>query len=181
MISVKSDHQSVCTPWLIPLGAIALMMWLCIFHSATEPFWFDELASVYMVSDSSLHNMLAAFCDHTNHMPPLYFILGFGWCKLFGVSELSIRMLSSLGMSTAFVVVWALLRRVYGTLPATVAAIVVFFFSLTLQYQNTQASPLRPAGRLRSRYCAWRIWHIVMARQRFHGGCFSPMRPRMPR
>jgi len=58
--------------------------------------------------------MMVAFADKFTNVPPLYFILGWLWARAFGVTELSLRLFSSLGMSIACVITWMTLRRNYA-------------------------------------------------------------------
>jgi hypothetical protein len=111
----------------------------CIMMSPKKYLWNDELFSWYLVADPSFSHMWKAFSDELNNTPPLYFVFGWAWARVFGASELSLRLLSSLGLSAALVVVWAMLRRVYGFWPSWIGTLVVFLTSRIVLIENAEA------------------------------------------
>ena len=76
------------------------------------PAYIDEAYSYNLITDSSLTHMLSALRDGADGAFPLYPVFAFGWEKLFGSSELSLRLTGGL-----FVILFAwhwsscLLRR----------------------------------------------------------------------
>ncbi|ARV58028.1 hypothetical protein BZZ01_04705 [Nostocales cyanobacterium HT-58-2] len=125
--------------YLIPLLATLTLLILCIIISSKRFFWFDELISYYVLNDRSFSHMMVAFHDKLNNTPPLYFILGWVWAKVFGSTELSLRLFSSLGMCIAFVTAWITLRRAYAFWPASVGTLAVFCTSELFIHQNSEA------------------------------------------
>jgi dolichyl-phosphate-mannose-protein mannosyltransferase len=99
----------------------------------------DELLSYYLLSDKSFLHMLSAFHDKINAAPPLYFLVGWIWARIFGASELSLRLISCIGMSAALWLVWATLRRTYGFWPTSIAVLSVFCTSGIVLWQNAEA------------------------------------------
>jgi hypothetical protein len=83
--------------------------------------------------------MLTAFHDKINNTPLLYFLLGWGWDKLFGSSELSLRMFSSVGMGIALLIVWTTLRRTYAFWATSIGTLGVFCTSQLILEQNAEA------------------------------------------
>src|SRR5205085_4151068 len=72
-----------------------------------QSFWADEAVTVGRVLKPSLWDTLN-FVPSSEATPPLYYILAWGWTRLFGHSELGIRSLSAgLGMATIPVAWWA--------------------------------------------------------------------------
>jgi Dolichyl-phosphate-mannose-protein mannosyltransferase len=125
--------------YVVPaLGVVSLVI-SCVVFSAKKYFGNDELLSYYLLSDKSFFHMLSAFHDKINAAPPLYFLLGWIWSRIFGASELSLRLFSCLGMSAALWLVWATLRRTYGLWPTSVAVLSVFCTSGIVLWQNTEA------------------------------------------
>jgi uncharacterized membrane protein len=57
-------------------------------------FWEDEAVSIYLVH-MDLGGMLSTIPD-TERTPPLYYLLAWGWTRLFGYGEVGIRSLSVL-------------------------------------------------------------------------------------
>jgi hypothetical protein len=83
--------------------------------------------------------MMAAFHDKLNNTPPLYFVLGWGWSRLFGASDLSLRLFSCLGIGVGSWFTWLTLRRNYGLWPTTFAVLIVFCLSTMVLSQNAEA------------------------------------------
>ena len=125
--------------FLTPLVAIFVLTASCIASTYYLPFWFDELLTHYVVSDPSFSHMLGAESDLINTTPPLYFIVVWPLAQIFGASELPLRLFSSFAISAALVMTWHLLRRLYGTRPASVAVVVGFLGSTAVWYQNMEA------------------------------------------
>src|SRR5690349_15334622 len=73
----------------------AVLTVAAILISPKKPFWIDELFSYYFLSAESFETLLGAFHDKLNNSPFAYFGLGWLWGKAFGVTELSLRLLSS--------------------------------------------------------------------------------------
>ena len=111
----------------------------CIIVSDKKYFWNDELYSYYLLADQSFTHMLVAFHDKINNTPPLYFLLGWVWGKIFGSTELSLRLFSSVGMCVACVIVWITLRRTYNFWSAAIGVLSVFCTSSLVLSQNAEA------------------------------------------
>lgn len=125
--------------YIVPaLGTVSLVV-SCIVFSAKKYFVNDELLSYYLLSDKSFFHMLSAFHDKINTSPPLYFLLGWIWARTFGASELSLRLFSCLGMSTALWLLWVTLRRTYGFWPTSIGVLSVFCTSGIVLWQNAEA------------------------------------------
>jgi hypothetical protein len=120
------------------LGTVSLVV-SCVVISAKKYFVNDELLSYYLLSDKSFFHMLSAFHDKINAAPPLYFLLGWVWARIFSASELSLRLFSCLGMSVALWLLWATLRRSYGFWPTSIGVLSVFCTSGIVLWQNAEA------------------------------------------
>ena len=77
-----------------------------------QSFWFDEAVTVELVRKSLL-GMLKAL-PNTESTPPLYYVLAWGWAKVFGTGEVGLRSLSAL-LGTATVPVVFFIGRLYGS------------------------------------------------------------------
>lgn len=140
MIFTKRLSSSI-NKWeyTIPIFATLSLIISCIIVSEKKYFWLDELFSFYLVNDKSFAHMMVALSDKINNAPPLYFILGWLWIKLFSATELTLRLFSSLGMCTAFVIVWITLRRTYNFWSASIGTLTAFCLSSAILEQNTEA------------------------------------------
>ncbi|MCL6260625.1 glycosyltransferase family 39 protein [Aquiflexum sp. TKW24L] len=102
-------------------------------------FWNDEIYSWFLLSDPSFLHMWEAFSDQINNTPPLYFLIGWLWAQIFGDSALSLRLFSALGIFTALVLIWFILRRYYDFWPVAIGLAMVFCTSQLIMEQNTEA------------------------------------------
>ena len=128
----KADLAS----WLfLAVGCLALTVG-CIVHSHHSPMWVDELYSFDLIQDPSLPHMLAASGDQADGSPPLYYLLVRPWATVFGLSELSLRLFTSLAFCVAFVLIWKMLRRAYAFWPSALALALVIGTSHVIRFEN---------------------------------------------
>lgn len=125
--------------YAIPVLAITSLVISCVIISSKKYFWNDELFSYYFLSDPSFSKMLIAFHDKINNTPILYFLLGWVWDKIFGSSELSYRLFSSLSVCVALATIWVVLRRTYRFWPTSIGTLGVFCTSSIIIFQNAEA------------------------------------------
>ncbi|WP_460553749.1 hypothetical protein [Hymenobacter daeguensis] len=125
--------------YLLPGFAVCAILFHCVTVSAKKFFWNDELFSYYMTSEASYDKMLIAFHDKLNNTPFLYFFLGWNWDKLFGSSELSLRLFTSLGMCIALAIAWVVIRRTFHFWPTALGVSLVFCTSNLILIQNGEA------------------------------------------
>jgi len=131
-------------PWhpidliLLTLAATSLAA-SCLLMSPKKYFWCDEVFSWTLVTDQSFGHMLAALAQGADGAPPLFYVIGRLWSHAFGTGELALRSVSCLGFIAAMGVMWAILRRAYGTWPAAIASVTVFATSQSVLYQIAEA------------------------------------------
>jgi len=139
VISNEVPPKVVIWDYVIPALSVSALLISCIIVSSKRYFWIDELETYLLVRDHSFRHMLIAFGDKFTNMPPLYFVLGWLWARAFGVTELSLRLFSSLGMCVACVVTWITLRRNYRFWPTVVGTLGTFFLTDLVLVQNAEA------------------------------------------
>jgi len=139
MILTKKKLPIIRPEYIFPLLAAASLLISCILISNKKYFWNDELYSYYLLADQSFVHMLTAFHDKINNTPFLYFLIGWLWTRIFGSSELSLRIFSSLGCCIASLAVWITLRRTYSLIPTSIGVFTVFCTSNLILYQNSEA------------------------------------------
>lgn len=105
---------NAATPWLA-LGAIVLLAALLRFATLrTQSIWFDEAATWDLVR-RPFGEMLDRIPDGESN-PPLYYVLEWGWTRVFGDGEAGLRSLSSLVGLLMVPVAYAIGRRAAGGL-----------------------------------------------------------------
>jgi hypothetical protein len=125
--------------YVIPALAVVSFIVSCVIVSSKRYFWIDELFTYLLIGDRSFRHMLIAFGDKFTNVPPLYFVLGWVWARAFGVTELSLRLFSALGMSVACVVTWITLRRNYEFWPTVIGTLGAFCLTDIVLAQNAEA------------------------------------------
>jgi hypothetical protein len=125
--------------YVVPALAIVSLLISCVIVSSKKFFWNDELYSYYFLVDQFFTHMLGAFHDKINNTPPLYFLLGWLWARVFGSTELSLRLFSSLGMCIACATVWITLRRTYSFWSTSIGVLSIFCTSSLILSQNAEA------------------------------------------
>src|SRR6266513_4889140 len=138
---MSADEPAVAPKWeyVVPVLAALSLLVSCVLISDKKYFWNDELLSYYLLSDHSFRHMLVAFHDKINSAPPLYFILGWVWANIFGASELSLRLLSCLGICAGLLLMWVTLRRTFGFFPTAIGVLSVFCSLKIVLEQNVEA------------------------------------------
>src|SRR3954463_7067423 len=90
-----------------------------------QSYWYDEAVTVGLVR-MDLPGMLSAIYHHES-TPPLYYVLAWGWAKLFGTGEVGLRSLSALIGTASIPVFYAaareLVSRRVGLAVAALAAV----------------------------------------------------------
>src|SRR3954454_9388894 len=82
-------------PYVRALAAITVLAAVIRFAVMGIPsYWLDEGFTVLILKGSLSHALDTI--PKTESPPPLYYVLGWGWAKLFGTSESGVRSLSAL-------------------------------------------------------------------------------------
>lgn len=135
---MMTRKKEINLEWLIPLLGMLSLLLASGITSASKYLWNDELLSFFLLNDPSFPHMLMAWGDKFNQAPPLYFVLGWCWDKLFGSTELSLRLFSSVALGIALMLVWLTLRRTYSFWTTTLATLSVFGLSELVGYHNSE-------------------------------------------
>jgi len=103
-----------------------LLIGLCVVRSHGRLLWSDELFSWNMLNDPSFRHMMAGWNLGADSGGVMYYLLARPWVDVVGLSELNLRLFSTLGVMVAVVFVWIGGRRYYST--SAVAFGVAFVF-----------------------------------------------------
>jgi len=124
---------------LVLVAAAVAIVGCCVADSYRRLFWCDEAFTAFAVGDPSLNHMLAGLRDEINAMPPLFFVLGWCWAQLFGVSALSLRLPSAIFLIMGIVVLWLTLRQLTHRWAAVACAVALPLLSNQFIYNVCEA------------------------------------------
>jgi mannosyltransferase len=119
--------------WWPVAGVAALAAALRWFRIDAQSLWYDEGISAHQLTRSFPDIVRAAALD--TH-PPLYYETLKVWGELFGSSELGLRSLSAVWGLLAVVLTWLIGRRLFGSLPGTLAALLLTVAPLAVYYSQ---------------------------------------------
>ncbi len=109
--------------WLLLALILLLGAGLRCLHLDSECPLHDELITLRYLDAPNLAAFLEGVRPNNGPVPPLYFVLEYGWSRVAGRSELAQRLLSiGLGMAS-IVVVYLIARRMFGTGAALISTL----------------------------------------------------------
>jgi hypothetical protein len=85
-----------------------------------QSYWYNEAATVFLVRHS-LGSMLHLIPNMEGN-PPLYYILAWGWSRLFGIGEVGLRSFSALAGTALIPVTYAIAKHMAGVRVGIVVA-----------------------------------------------------------
>jgi mannosyltransferase len=122
------QKRGVPTELLILAGITIIGAALRFATITSQSYWYDEATTVRELQ-MSFGGMLHAVA-HTESTPPLYYVLGWVWAKLFGTGEAGLRSLSAIAGVAAIPVAYLcgrdLVSRAAGLLAASFVAVSPF-------------------------------------------------------
>jgi mannosyltransferase len=122
-------------------GVVVLAAALRFIDLGSQSFWFDESATATIIR-RPLSGVLHALPSGES-TPPLYYVLVWGWSKLFGSSEAGLRSFSALVGTATVPVAWLATRRLAsGRVAAIAAALIAVEPTLVWYSQETRAYAL---------------------------------------
>ncbi|TMK40263.1 MAG: DUF2723 domain-containing protein [Actinobacteria bacterium] len=101
-------------------GALGVAVLLRFATLHLQSFDFDELQTVRLLR-GGFGDLLAGIARDES-TPPLYYIVAWGWCKLFGTGEVGLRSLSAVLGTVTIPVVYAIARELASRRAAIIAA-----------------------------------------------------------
>jgi uncharacterized membrane protein len=119
-----------CWP-LIALTALAAVLRFATLD--LQSFWYDEAYTPVHVLHASLGVTLRAV-SHTENTPPLWYVLIWGWSRIWGSGEVALRSLSALAGVLTVPVAWGIGRELAGRRAALLAATLVAVNPLFVWY-----------------------------------------------
>jgi len=125
--------------WLFPALGVVSLLASCILWSLRKQMWGDEVFTHVELSDPSLTHLLSAATRLGGAGMPLFYLTAWPWAHVFGFSDLSLRLYSSVGVCGAFLILVLTLRRFVSPSSAFLGAAFGLFASLIVLDQNSEA------------------------------------------
>ena len=117
---------------LFYLFAAALFIRLLFLN---QSFWLDEAITANVVKNLSYQQIITEFSPNDFH-PPFFYLVSKAWSSLFGVSEISLRMISVLASLFAGYLLYLTVKARYNSKIAYYAAFFFLFNPLILYYSQ---------------------------------------------
>jgi uncharacterized membrane protein len=115
---------------LILLGAAALRL-----HGiGRQSLWFDEAATVHIVGLPFGQMMERIKSDERT--PPLHYAILYAWTRVFGNSEVSVRLPSAIAGTATVAMLYLLVRELFGVTEAALAALMLALSRYQINYSQ---------------------------------------------
>lgn len=137
--SPNPRNQDFVGRWLFPALGVLTLLASCVALSMKKQEWADEIFTRIEVSDPSLGHLMHALTRLGGAGMPLFYLTAWPWAHIFGVSDLSLRLYSSVGICGAFLVLTSALRRCFSARAAFLGVAFGLFASLIVVDQNAEA------------------------------------------
>lgn len=125
--------------WIFPALGVLSLLASCMLWSIRRRLWGDEVFSWIELSDPSLRHLLSAVTRLGGAGMPLFYLTAWPWARVFGLSDLSLRLYSSAGVCGAFLILVFALRRRFSAAAAFLGVGFGLFASLVAIEQNSEA------------------------------------------
>jgi hypothetical protein len=128
--------QGRALPWWWPLAALLLLAAaLRLSTLSLQSFWYDEAYTPVHVLHPSLVATLESVV-HRENTPPLWYVLIWGWSRIFGTGEVALRLPSALAGIAAVALAWGIGRELAGRRVALAMAALVAVNPLFVWYSQ---------------------------------------------
>ncbi|MGP8252706.1 MAG: ArnT family glycosyltransferase [Terracidiphilus sp.] len=141
-LGIRSERSIVRHERRYLLLALAIFTLVAAYHACTVPLWFDEFFTLFISRLASLPEMLRAM--PADGQPPLQYLLTHLSLRLFGATELAVRLPELLAYMAAGLLTYRIVRR-HGT---AIQALFALAFLLASIVGTEQAYTARPYGLL---------------------------------
>jgi hypothetical protein len=121
---------------LLACGAGALIAGGLI-YTTRRVMWIDEVLAYTIVAQSTWAQLWTEAQDVIGSVP-LYYLIGHAWGFVFGVSELSLRIMTMVFMVASMLLSWLKLRQYYSSLAAAIGVLSGYCLSNLVLYQNIE-------------------------------------------
>jgi len=133
-VGKETVGKALASSW--PLAALLILAAaLRIGTLNLQSFWYDEAYTPVHVLHASLGATLSSVVHHEN-TPPLWYVLIWGFSRLFGTGEVALRLPSALAGTAAVAVAWGIGRELAGRRAAVATAALVAVNPLFVWYSQ---------------------------------------------
>lgn len=119
------------------IAAVALGIFVRLYGLDIQSLWYDEIAT-YIYSLHGFPKFLTIMLREVH--PPLYQLFSFYWIKMFGYSEIILRMPSAVAGILAVFCIYPMSKKLFGTHTAVSATILMSLSSAAIYYSQEARS-----------------------------------------
>src|SRR5579859_1564279 len=134
-----ASRLSALDRWIFPVLGVLSLIASCILYSLHKQEWADEVFSRIELSDRSLPHLMHALLHLGGAGMPLFSLTAWPWARLFGLSDLSLRLYSCAGVCGAFLVLLFTLRRRFSMRASFLGVAFALFACSVVIDQNAEA------------------------------------------
>lgn len=116
---------------VLAVGIVAVS----VYRSSAHLFWPDELLGYRLLATPTVKGMLRGWYEGADGGGLLYYLFARAWVTLFGLSELTLRLFSTLGMLISIFFIWLCGRRFASPFVVAVAVSVVYLVPVEFLWQ----------------------------------------------
>jgi mannosyltransferase len=132
------DHADARRVGLAVVAVTAAAALLRFWAIGRQGFWYDEATTAWLLRGTP--GQLLSQLPHTESTPPLYYLIAWGWVRLFGDTQVGLRSLSALAGVATVPVTFAAARTLAGRRPALLAAALVSVNPFLIWYSQEARS-----------------------------------------
>jgi uncharacterized membrane protein len=131
--SLKNPTLSYIEDNKLILLIILIGLIVRLYNLGEESFWFDEVYSIDMAR-RSLVGIVKAIINESDNNPPLFYMIMHYWVKLFGISEFSFRLPSTIISSFSVLIIYKLGKLLFNRNIGLFAALLLAISVLNISY-----------------------------------------------
>jgi mannosyltransferase len=165
-VTTVAQQSVLSRRWLSWIGAdalglvavLALGAYLRFSGLGAQSFWYDEIATTGVIKGSLWH--VFTLVDKQEATPPLYYVLGWMWTRMTGLTEVGLRSLSAVAGVATICFTWAAAREAISARAGVIAAALVAVNPMLIWYsQEARAYALLMLLGSVSFWLCVRAWH----------------------
>jgi uncharacterized membrane protein len=113
---------------------------LRFFDISQENIWYDESYTVLNLKQPDLVTMTKTIEKNELYNPPLYYVVMYGWTKLFGFSEFALRIFSAIFGSLSLIIIYFLGKELFNRKVGLIAELLFAISPLQISFSQEARS-----------------------------------------